>query len=120
MDAVLFTATANPQSSQTFYEGILGLNLVSDMPHSMVYDINGTTLRVQKVEQVIVLPYTALGFVVDDIAERVRSLSDKGVHFEQFESLQQDEDGIWTTPDGAKIAWCKDPDGNLVSLTQRS
>ena len=73
---------------------------------------------VQKVEQVNPLPYTALGFSVTDIVEKINSLTAKGVVFERYEFLQQDDLGIWTTPDGARIAWCKDPDGNVVSLTE--
>ena len=46
------------------------------------------------------------------------ALAKRGIAFERYESLEQDENGIWTAPDGARVAWFKDPDGNLLSLTQ--
>lgn len=118
MEAILFAATTNPEASQSFYEGALGLRFISDLPYAMVYDVNGIMLRVQKVDQVVAVPYTSLGFSVEDIGSSVSALTAKGIVFEQYDFLQQDEAGIWTTPDGARVAWCKDPDGNVVSLTQ--
>jgi hypothetical protein len=40
------------------------------------------------------------------------------VHFERFPGMDQDEKGIWKSPSGAKVAWFKDPDGNILSITQ--
>jgi len=48
----------------------------------------------------------------------VRALRAKGVVFESYPFMQQNALGIWTAPSGAKVAWFKDPDGNLLSLTQ--
>jgi hypothetical protein len=53
-----------------------------------------------------------------DVHETVGVLLKQGVHFERYPGLSQDEEGIWTTPDGNKIAWFTDPDGNILSLTQ--
>jgi hypothetical protein len=63
-------------------------------------------------------PFTALGWNLDDIAATIRSLNGKGVFCRQFDFLEQDDLGIWTAPGGAMVAWFKDPDGNLLSLTQ--
>lgn len=115
---MLFTATVDTIASLHFYRDLLGLRLLADTPFALVFDINGTTLRVQKVEQVVVAPYTSAGFEVTNLAATVAALSAKGVKFEQYPFLQQDIAGIWTTPDGAKVAWCKDPDGSIVSFTQ--
>ena len=52
------------------------------------------------------------------LEEVVRALRAKGVVFESYPHLQQNALGIWTAPSGAKVAWVKDPDGNLLSLTQ--
>ncbi len=118
MEAILFTATADAAASQLFYCEVLGLQLVEDAPFATVYNINGTMFRVQKVERVDPLPYTALGFSVEDIEKKISTLSEKGVVFERYQFLSQDDLGIWTTPDGARIAWFKDPDGNVISLSQ--
>ncbi len=115
---ILFAATAKPEDSRRFYEQMLGLQFISDHPYAIVFDAEGVMLRVQKVEQVVSVPYTSLGFEVDDIRQSVADLIANGVDFEKYPFLDQDQDGIWTTPDGAMVAWCNDPDGSTVSLTQ--
>tara|TARA_A200000113_G_scaffold181942_1_gene167978 strand:- start:572 stop:886 length:315 start_codon:yes stop_codon:yes gene_type:complete len=96
----------------------LGFPCEEDTPFALVFDVSGTQLRVQKVETVVNPPHTILGFAVTDIANTIAELGDKGVQFEFYEFMEQDQSGIWTTPDGTAIVWCKDPDGNLVSFTQ--
>lgn len=113
-----FVATADATAARAFYEDSLGFRLIEDTPFALVFDLGGTQLRVQKVEAVAPVPYTVLGWEVDDIRQAVGGLVDAGVGFERFAFIDQDELGIWTTPDGAKVAWFKDPDGNLLSLTQ--
>jgi hypothetical protein len=82
-----------------------------------VFDANGTVLRIQKVKEPVVVPYTALGWKVPDIRAAVRGLRAKGVAFERYDFLEQDEDGIWTAG-GDRVAWFKDPDGHTLSITQ--
>ena len=118
MEAILFAATTDADASRQFYESILGFSCAEDTPFALVFDAAGTMLRVQKVETVINVPYTTLGFAVDNLADTVAALTAKGALFEFSDFMPQDEMGIWTAPDGAAIAWCKDPDGNLVSFTQ--
>ena len=113
-----FVATANPDKARDFYEKTLGLKLVADEEYAIVFDANGTTLRIQKVHEVAPIPYTALGWHVPDIEKMVAELSDRGVKFEIYEGIGQDERGIATFPNGATVAWFKDPDGNLLSLDQ--
>lgn len=113
-----FLATANPKKARHFYQSILGLTLVEDTPFALVLDANGTTLRIQKVEEVSVAPYTALGWSVADIHSTIRELTARGVTFERFDGLGQDASGVWQSPSGAKVAWFRDPDGNTLSLTQ--
>ncbi|MGH7318119.1 MAG: VOC family protein, partial [Candidatus Rokuibacteriota bacterium] len=79
---------------------------------------DGTMLRVSRVDKVAVAPYTVLGWTVDDIGVSIDNLKQKGVVFERFEGFPQDERGIWTAGDGTRVAWFRDPDGNLLSLTQ--
>lgn len=118
MQPILLAATAQAGKSRQFYESLLGLEFVSDQPHALVFVVAGVEFRIQKVEQVVSVPYTTVGFKTDDIQTEVIALRDKGLVFETYAFLEQDELGIWTTPDGAQIAWCRDPDGNVVSLTQ--
>jgi catechol 2,3-dioxygenase-like lactoylglutathione lyase family enzyme len=113
-----FVATTNFASALSFYRDKLGLTLVAETPFALEFDAAGTQLRVTKVETLTVAPYTVLGWAVPDIAAAVRGLASRGIAFVRFGGLPQDELGIWTSPGGARVAWFKDSDGNLLSLTQ--
>jgi uncharacterized glyoxalase superfamily protein PhnB len=113
-----FVATTNPERAKAFYEGTLGLPLTSDEPWALVFSIRGTVLRIQKVEGHTPHPFTALGWLVPDVATAVAALAARGVRFERFEGMHQDDAGVWTSPSGAKVAWFEDPDGNVLSLTE--
>jgi len=114
-----FVATARPDESRRFYQGILGLSIIEESPFALVFDASGTELRVQKVQALAPAPYTALGWQVDDIAAIARRLREQGILLERYPGLLQDELGIWSAPDGSRVAWFKDPDGNTLSVTQR-
>ncbi len=118
MKPILLVATSDAEQSRRFYSAIPGLNFVEDQSHALVFDSGGYQLRVQKVKKVVTQPYTAAGWEVDDIEALVADLAAKGLAMEHYPFLEQDELGIWTTPDGAKIAWFLDPDGNVLSFTQ--
>ena len=115
-DPIAFVATVNAEAAIAFYRDVLGLTFVSDDPFAVVFDLNGTMLRIAKVESLTPAQQTVLGWQVDDIEATVRGLTEKGVTFERYPQLEQDDMGIWTSP-GARIAWFKDPDGNTLSLT---
>jgi len=115
---VVFAATAVPDQAKAFYSTVLKLTELADTPFALVYETNGTTLRIQKVNSVSAPEYTVLGWEVSNIGTTVKKLMDQGVQFEHYAHLTQDELGIWKTPDGAMVAWLKDPDGNILSITQ--
>jgi catechol 2,3-dioxygenase-like lactoylglutathione lyase family enzyme len=115
---IAFVTIANGERAKQFYRDTLGLRLVSDEAFALVFDANGVMLRLAKANQVMPAPGTVLGWNVPDIATAVTELKDAGVFFERFEGMAQDELGIWYPPSGAKVAWFKDPDGNLLSLTE--
>lgn len=115
---VSFIATTNSAESRHFYETVLSLQCLSEDPFALVFDLGGTTLRIQKVELIPEVNYTVLGWEVDNIRQCVDELSGKGVKFEKISQLAQDELGIWVAPSGASVAWFKDPDGNTLSLTE--
>jgi len=115
---VLFLATTDPGRSRTFYEQTVGLAFVADEPPALVFRIGDSMLRIQKVDRVHAAPYTALGWAVPDIRRIVQQLSSAGVRFERYEGMGQDGEGIWRSPAGALVAWFRDPDGNVLSLTQ--
>jgi len=115
---VAFVAAVDSARARTFYEDTLGLSLISDDPFALVFNANGTTIRIQKVPSFVPHPFTALGWKVDDISAVVAALKGKGVVCERFPGLDQDARGIWSSPSGARVAWFKDPDGNVLSLTE--
>lgn len=115
---VAFAPTRDAKQARAFYQGVLGLKLVSEDNFALVFDANGTMLRVTIVPKLTPHPFTILGWDVADVAASVAELSAKGVEFQQYGMPGQDERGIWTSPSGAKIAWFKDPDGNVLSVTQ--
>lgn len=115
---VAFVATKDAVSARAFYETVLGLKLISDDSFAIVFDADGTMLRIQKVRGFDPAPYTALGWNVADIDTVVEELVNRGVRFNRYEGLPQDDNGIWTAPGGARVAWFKDPDGNTLSLSQ--
>jgi len=113
-----FIATSKPDEARAFYENVLGLTLLSDEQYAIVFDANGTTLRVQKAGSFTPQQFTALGWHVDDIEATMAVLRAKGVTFEQFPWMPEGSNGIMTFPEGARVAWFKDPDGNLLSIDQ--
>ena len=115
---IAFAATVDPERAKSFYSNMLGLRLVDETPFALEFDAHGTMLRIQVVESLTPAQHTVLGWRVDDIATAVKELAADGVTFEQFEGLPQDELGVWNSPGGAKVAWFKDPDGNVLSLTE--
>lgn len=115
-----FLPTVNSEQSKYFYLNILGLKLVSESDYALEFESQGGKLRVTTVEELNPQPFTVLGFKIEKIVPHVEFLANKGVKFEKYESLDQDDLGIWNSPSKAKIAWFKDPDGNLLSLTEYS
>jgi catechol 2,3-dioxygenase-like lactoylglutathione lyase family enzyme len=113
-----FAATRDGVKARQFYEGVLGLRVLSDDQFALALDANGTMLRVQKVLEFTPLPCTALGWQVTNIHAAVAALRQAGVTFQTYPGMGQDEHGIWHAPSGALVAWFKDPDENTLSLTQ--
>lgn len=117
---IAFLATTMPDRARRFYADTLGLSLTADDDFSMVFDLAGVPLRVQKVRELVPQPFTSLGWQVASAAATVEGLRARGLVFERYPFLQQDAHDVWDAPGGARIAWFKDPDGNLLSVTEVS
>ena len=115
---VAMLGTTQPDAAKAFFEGVLGLTFVGDYPHALIFEAGDTRLMVQKVEQVSPRQGTALGWSVTDLRGVMKGLIERGVTFERFPGMEQDELGVWS-PAGPStgVAWFKDPDGNLLSLS---
>src|SRR5215467_5197147 len=113
-----FVPTTDLDRAREFYVDVLGLTLQETNDFACVLRGGGTMLRVTTVDSFTPHPFTVLGWAVDDIAATMAELTAAGVTFNRYEGMGQDEDGVWTAPSGARIAWFPDPDGNVLSLTQ--
>src|SRR3569833_406963 len=115
-----FTGTRDAARAKSFNRAQLGLTLVEENSFALVFAAAGTMLRVTNVPDLTPAQYTVLGWAVPDIAATVRVLAAKGVAFARYPGLTQDNDCVWTSPAGARVAWFADPDGNILSLTQNT
>jgi catechol 2,3-dioxygenase-like lactoylglutathione lyase family enzyme len=119
INIVAFVPTRDAEKARAFYEGVLGLRFVKDDGFALVLDANGIMVRVAKVQPAFTpAQFTILGWQVPDIEKVAAALQMKGVQFERFGFFEQDKLGIWTAPSGDKVAWFKDPDGNILSVSQ--
>ena len=117
-DVIAFVPTTDLERARDFYGEVLGLRLLGQDEYALVCDANGTMVRIAAVETFEPAAHTVLGWQVRDIRADVRDLVTRGVQFLRYAGMEQDEDGVWTTPGGEKVAWFADPDGNTLSLTQ--
>jgi catechol 2,3-dioxygenase-like lactoylglutathione lyase family enzyme len=115
---IAFVATTDPGRSKKFYAKTLGLPLVTEDGFALVFDAGGTMLRVATVQKLQPAGYTVLGWIVPNIAATVRKLKRRGISFQRYPGMEQDELAIWTSPSGARVAWFEDPEGNTLSLTE--
>ena len=112
-----FVPTARPDVALIFYRDVLGLTFVEDTPVALLFDLHGIPLRVAKIDAVTPQTGTTLGWRVDDIASTVAMLTARGVTFERYDEMEQDEQGIMRAG-GPYIAWFTDPAGNVLSVLQ--
>ena len=117
---VTFLLTQNPEAAIGFYRDKLGFNYLRDDGFALVFDLNGILLRIGKVPSHAPAQNTVLGWEVEEIGSTVAALSANGVAFEHYPNMGQDAQGICTFPSGDKVAWFKDPDGNVLSLSQHA
>jgi catechol 2,3-dioxygenase-like lactoylglutathione lyase family enzyme len=116
---VVIICTRDRAKSLPFYRDVLGLALVGEDAFAAVFALNGAEMRLSTVADWTAHAHTVFGFAVDDVAADMSALTMKGVEFEIFPGFGQDANGLWAAPDGkVRVAWFKDPDGNLLSLAQ--
>ena len=117
---VAFVAVTDYAKARAFYETTLGLKFISQDNFALVMEGDGTRIRMAKVPNHQPVPFTVLGWEVSDIEKKVAELQSSGVAFERYPWLPKDGLPIWAAPGGDKVAWFKDPDGNVLSLAQHA
>ena len=115
---VAFLPTKDAGKARVFYESVLGMRFISDDHFALVMDADGTMIRIVRMGEFTPAPFTILGWEVTSIETAVGRMSSAGVTFERFGLPGQGEDGIWNAPGGARVAWFKDPDGNVLSVSE--
>ncbi|WIM92716.1 VOC family protein [Actinoplanes oblitus] len=115
---IAFLPSTDLDRSRRFFAGTLGLAVDEVTSFACVVRVGATTLRVTKTDQLRPQPFTVFGWEVADIDAVVAGLSGVGVTFLRYDGMEQDGAGVWTTPGGDRIAWFRDPDGNILSLTE--
>ncbi len=114
----IIICTRDRASATAFYRDTLGLILAHEDNFAAVFNTGGATLRVSVVPDFTPHEHTILGFHVPDVPATVKALRDRGLTFNLYPHFRQDELGIWTAPGGSpQVAWFKDPDGNVFSVT---
>lgn len=119
-ELIAFVPVTDSAKAREFYESVLGLRLIEDeKPFALVFDANGTMLRVTPVREHTPAPFTILGWDVNDLEKTVERLARTGVEFLRFPGMNdRDPHAIWNAPSGARVAWFHDPERNVLSLTE--
>ncbi|HEY3783853.1 MAG TPA: VOC family protein [Steroidobacteraceae bacterium] len=110
--------TSHLTEAEQFYSDVLGLTLKGSSHGALVYDVGGSDLRVSPVQSTQPSAHTLVGFAVSDLSSVVAVLSARGVKWQRFPGFPHDADGVVRIPDGTRVVWLRDPDGNLLSIVQ--
>jgi len=116
---VAYVRTKDLVRARAFYEGVLGLTVTGEEPGVLVLAAGAALIRLM--EDAAYAPADELavvGLSVPDLSAVIQALRARGVHTERTSFTHQDVEGVWTSPDGVRLAWLKDPDGATVTLSQ--
>jgi catechol 2,3-dioxygenase-like lactoylglutathione lyase family enzyme len=115
-----FIPTTDYEKARAFYVDKLGFEFVSLDQFALVVRAGEQTIRISKVPNFQPHQGTVLGWDVEDVGRAVAWLRKRGVETEKYPFAQDQELGIWTTPDGSQVAWFKDPSGNTLGVSHHS
>jgi catechol 2,3-dioxygenase-like lactoylglutathione lyase family enzyme len=120
-NAVATLGVKDLQAARKFYRDTLGLSQVdAEGDEVVVFGSGDTKINVYKSSFAGTNRATAVTWTVgDDLEGLVRSLKAKGVNFEHYDLPNTKHEGDVHVADGTKVAWFKDPDGNILSLVNR-
>ena len=115
---VAFVPVRNADTARAFYRDKLGLHLLYEDGFALAFEVAGIMLRATLIRDFEPQKFTVLGWQVNDAEASARQLAAAGIALERYPGLEQDELGVWAAPGGAKVAWFRDPDGNILSISQ--
>lgn len=117
-EPILFISSTKPQEAKAFYKNKSGLMFLTEDETSLLFRTNGILLRILIVKEFTPMPVTDLGWRVNDISDSIKLLKSKDIYCEKYDSIKKNTEGILATPRGTKMAWFKDPDGNILSISE--
>jgi catechol 2,3-dioxygenase-like lactoylglutathione lyase family enzyme len=119
-DAVATLGVKDLDAAARFYEGTLGLSRVgNEGDEVIVFESGDTAINVYRSSFAGTNKATALTWAVDDVEDVVRTLRAKGVKFEHYDLPDTRREGDVHVSGDIKVAWFKDPDGNILSVVNR-
>jgi catechol 2,3-dioxygenase-like lactoylglutathione lyase family enzyme len=110
-------AVNDMEAAREFYGETLGLRTSEEYGLMWLHLAGGRDTLVYQQPDPTPASYTILNFEVDDIDEAVDALAGRGVRFERYDGMEQDDKGVFREQ-GPYIAWFKDPSGNVLSVLQ--
>jgi catechol 2,3-dioxygenase-like lactoylglutathione lyase family enzyme len=113
-----FLVTTDYDRAKEFFVGKLGFEFVSLDQFALVVRVGGHNIRISKAEKFTPWHGTVLGWDVTGIEAVVDWLASRGIVTEKYPFVEDKQRGIWNAPGGAKVAWFKDPDGNVIGISQ--
>ncbi len=114
-----FARVTDYARARAFYDGVLGLEFVHQDDFALVLKSGANMIRLSRSKGFTPEDSTVLGWEVSGIEGAVAELARKGVSFEKYPWVNDPKGlGIWTAPNGDKVAWFKDPDGNILSVSE--
>ena len=120
-DLVATVAVKNLETARKFYEGTLGLAPIdAEGEEVIVFKSGRSTLNVYRSQYAGTNQATAVTWLVgDDVESVVRALKAKGVVFEHYDLPRMKREGDIHIAGSMKVAWFKDPDGNILNIINR-
>lgn len=112
--------TTDYDRARQFYEGVLDFEFVSLDQFALAMRAGVNMIRINKVDSFRAAQGTVLGWEVEDVKTTVLWLKSRGVTTEKFAFVDDQELGIWRTQGGDQVAWFKDPDGNVLSVSHHA
>jgi catechol 2,3-dioxygenase-like lactoylglutathione lyase family enzyme len=113
-----FVLTKDAQRARKFYGETLGFKFASEDQFALVMETDQNMIRISPVKDFAPAQHTVMGWEVKQIDRIATDLKERGVVFENYPGMKHSDLGIWSSPSGDKVAWFKDPDGNLLSISQ--
>jgi predicted enzyme related to lactoylglutathione lyase len=105
------------QRARNFYEQMIGLTLKEDYAGGVIYECGGTEVFLYPTDNAGTSKASQAYWQVDDVEAEVAELKARGVVFEEYEGFAM-KNSI-ATGGGAKTAWFKDPEGNIMAISER-